>query len=457
MGAFVNRVAELEQLDRWWTDPPARLALVWGRRRVGKTAILQRFAADRRSVFHTAGTRALDQELRILSAALASQVPVGYRDLTRRPLADWDDLFEVLERIDGEPLLLVLDEFPELVRLSPELPGIIRAVLDRSPETMRLKLVLCGSAVRTMEALQEHREPLYGRVDLSLQVHPFAPHECAALLDRLSPADRALVWGIVDGIPMYLSWWDQAATVRDNLARLACHPSGRLLVEGQLVLATEAEHGTLAGQVLSAIAAGRTRYHEINDAVRTDAARTLDRLVRLRLIERVVPVTEDPHRTRRRIYRVADNFLAFWLGILEPYRSEIERGLGDSILPLVLDRLDEHMGPRWEEAFRRHLRRLAAGGLLGRGVVAVGPYWREGADPSEIDAVVLAGRSRTAILAGEAKWAQRVDGRRIRRALERKALSLPDRDEELRYAVAARDRVEHAEDVLAVTAADVFG
>ena len=90
--------------------------------------------------------------------------------------------------------------------------------------------------------------------------------------------------------------------------------------------------------------AGRTRYNEIRDAVRAEPSRTLDRLQELRLVERLLPVGDDPGRSRRRRYRVADNFLAFWLGLVEPYQAEIDRGLGATILPVVVDSLDDHMG-----------------------------------------------------------------------------------------------------------------
>ena len=182
----------------------------------------------------------------------------------------------------------------------------------------------------------------------------------------------------------------------------------------------------------------------------------------------MIPVTEDPSRSRRRQYRILDNFLAFWLGWVDRYRSEIERGLGGGVAHVLEAGLNDAMGPVWEEAFRLHLRRMAADGTLGPDIVAVGPWWTEGRDPAQMDAVVLAGRSREAVLVGEAKWARSEDGAGMLDTLRRKAERLPRRREPLTYALCARTEVtgvavSGAEArrglprVLVTTARDVFG
>ncbi|WP_322754244.1 ATP-binding protein [Frankia sp. Cas3] len=477
--AFVNRVEELAALERWWTSTHPRPAVIWGRRRVGKTALLHRFADGRRSIFHTGAGRAASGELAQLSRQVAAGIPGRFRDLLTRPYSDWDDALDDLAvAAEREPLLVVLDEFPEIVATSPDLPGVLRAFLDRVAGRTQLRLLLCGSAVRHMTALQEQRAPLYGRFDLSLSLHPFRPHEAALMLPELTPANRALVYGLVGGVPLYLSWWDQNADVTDNLRRLACRPGASLLTEGQLVLATEVEHGEYPAAVLHAIAAGRMQYNEIKDHIRAEPARTLDRLIELRLVDRVMPVT-DTARSRRRVYRIADNFLAFYLGVLSRFRAEIDRGLGEALLPVLVTSLDDHFGLPWEEAFREHLRRLAVSGSLGPDVVAIGPYWGTGGQ-DEIDAVVLAGRERRPVLAGEAKWARSVDGRRLAADLREKtralrvrrpAAQLPDHDdagpdagpgvtdhpEAVRLALCAREEIRNPPaGVLTVTAADIF-
>jgi len=456
---FLNRERELGLLEQWWSSPPqSKLALLWGRRRVGKTALLQHFAEGKRAVFHTGAGRPLADELRILSRLATGVGESAFRDLEARPFVDWEDLLETLAgAARDEPLLVILDEFPELTAVAPDLENRIRAFWDRARGRTKLRLLLCGSAVRTMEAIREERSPLYGRIELSLLLQPFRPHEAALMLPRLPPPERALVWGLVGGMPLYLEWWDESASLDRNLLRLVCTPGAALLTTGELTLASELDGGELGRQILYAIAAGRTKHSEIEDAIRADPARPLERLVRLGLVERMIPVTLDPRRTRLRRYRIADNFLAFWLSLVDPYRAEIERGLGRSILPVLKAGLNDFLGARYEEAFRSHLRLLAEQGQLADDVIAIGPFWTSDSQPVEIDAVALAGRAREAVLLGECKWARKVDGRRIRRTLEQKASALPRLREPLRFAVCAREAVDNVEaDMLPVTAFDIF-
>jgi AAA+ ATPase superfamily predicted ATPase len=435
---------------------------VWGRRRVGKTALLQHFATSTgaRVVFHTGTGEAAQAEIASLCRQAADALPDPQRDLAVEPYSDWRDILDYLARAAREsPVLLVLDEFPELIASSPALPGILRAFLDRTLGHTQLKIIFSGSAIRTVEEMREYRAPLYGRFDLTLQLHPFRPHEAALMLTDLSPADRARVYGICGGTPLYLSWWNQAASLTDNLHELAGRPGAPLLTEGQLVMATEVGAGEHTMAVLTAIAAGRTKHSEIKDAIDADPSRTLDRLIELRIIERLLPVTEQGTRSRRRVYRITDNYLAFYLGTLTRFRAEIERGLGKSIIRPLATWLDGHMGPVYEEAFREHLRRLANQGELGEDIVAIGSWWRDDSQ-QEIDAVVLAQRelTRIPVLAGESTWRGTVDARGIKAGLMRKAAVLTDSAEELRYAVCARDAVDRPDDdTLVVTATSIFG
>ena len=169
--------------------------------------------------------------------------------------------------------------------------------------------------------------------------------------------------------------------------------------------------------MLHAIASGRTRYGEMGDDVKAEPQRTLERLGELDLVERVLPLGES-ERTKRRSYRVIDPFLQFHLRTVAPYRTEIERGLGRSILSVLREAVDAQMGDVWEESFRGELRRCADAGTLSvdDDLVAIGSWWDTNSR-YEIDALVLSGRP---VMVGEAKWARKQSAATLVQTLRRK-------------------------------------
>jgi uncharacterized protein len=466
---FVNRAVELASLDDWYDKPGARMGIVWGRRRVGKTYLLTHWAKGRRAVLHAARNRPPAAELAALSAAAAPVVNLPLRDLHTRPFVDWDEAFEILATAASEePLVLVIDEFPELLPANPGFESALRAIWEKIGDR-RLRLILCGSAVRSMEALQEERAPLFGRATLRMQLQPFTPSEAAQMLSGLSPTGKACAWGVCGGSPFYLSLWEVGASTEENLFTLFGSEQGLLLNEGLLILATEDFAGgrreRLPEQVLRAIAAGRTRYGEIKQVLGVEPARALAALQDLRLIERVLPVGGAVD-TRLAYYRIADNFLAFWLTVIEPHRPMISQRLGRTIAPVLVRQLDHFMGERWERAFQEHLIRALGDDERVQPMVALGRFWKQrpapGEDQCEIDAVGLTGIERRLSLAGEAKWARSEDGRRVLRTLQRKVVQsglLRTDDPDPVYAICAREEVtgDLPAGTLTVTAADIFG
>lgn len=463
---FVNRLEELAALDEWWAKRGAAMAVVWGRRRVGKSQLLRHWAAGKRSVVHVARNRALADELATLSRSVAAITPGSRRDLISRPFHDWDDAFDFLATMSAsEPLLIVIDEFPELLKSSPGLESALRAIWERIAETCQLRLILCGSAVRAMEALQTQDAPLFNRMTLRLQVHPFRPGEVAKMLPAASPLERAAAWGVCGGMPFYLAAWDENLKFRDNMAKLFCNEHALLLSEGEFVLATEDVAGgkrdRLPEQVLRAIAGGNTSFTAIKSLINTLPTRTLADLEQLRLLARVQPVTEKPS-TKLSYYRIADNFLAFWLTVLERHRPAIDQGLGKSVLSVVVAEFDDFMGARWEETLRTHVRALAKDGALGEGIVAVGEFWNRQSgpteDPCQLDVVALAGRSRKVAVIGEAKWSKSASGARLLADIKRKAatanLSFTDSPT---WILCTRDSITQLPpNCLPITAHDIF-
>jgi len=455
---FIGRGTELGSLEDAWEQPSSSLVLVWGRRRVGKTRLLGRFAEGKRAVFYGATQQAPAAELAAFSDAVRGALaPSGTDLLAHGDFPSWVSALDYLaERAVTQRLLVVLDEFPYLVATEPALPSLVQRFWDHRGRASKLMLVLCGSAQAVMVDLQSQNAPLFGRVDHRVHVEPFAARDAALFTPGVAAADAAAIYGILGGMPTYLSRWRTGQGRDANLRRLFGEAASPLIEEGEFVLTSELPDASGYFRILHGIAAGNRTFNALRDFAAIDITRQLDRLQSVGLVQREVPATEDPLRSKRVLYRIDDNFLHFWFRFVHRRRVDIARGLGREVVDrAIIPRLSEYMGEPWEEMCRDHVRRLAAGGALPVEVSAVGRWWNRD-NSIEIDVVGL--DDRKVVLAGSVKWAAssgRTELRRLQAAVE----ALPNRAPRVELVLFARERVRDVarDEALTVTADDLYG
>lgn len=403
---FIDRQRELRALERFWSSPVAQCIPVLGRRRVGKTYLLEHFAAGRRHVYFRCQLRGSEDQLPLLGDALAR--------LTDDPLVQaqlptsWPAVFALIERLCGDDrLLLVLDELPYWAARDDSLPSMLQNWWDERGRHLNLMLVLCGSAIQMMERLLTGEAPLAGCVTGRLRVRPFDAQAAAELLAFADPVDNLTTYGILGGVPLYLSFFQPDRSIRDNLLDAVISPTARLYVEPQAVFA--AHHESFNAQqilaVLRALARGRHRWSEIAEHSKVTAAQ-LARMMEpltgdLALVERVLPVTEQ-HETRTywAQYHLTDNFFRFWFRFVEPAQGSIEFGDAEAVVDTILAALPEHLGIPFEAVCREWVGRASAEGALPVRLSAVGSWWNAN---HQIDVVGLDANREVAVL-GECKW-----------------------------------------------------
>ncbi|MGM0577144.1 MAG: ATP-binding protein [Myxococcota bacterium] len=403
---FVGRQTELRLLDDHLTRPDAGLFVVWGRRRIGKTALLRAAIRDRPSAAFHVGTRStVTEELRRLSAELARswELPL----LERQPLTSWDALFELLAMVEG-PRTLVLDEFPYLVEADPALPGLLQAAWDHTLSRRHLKLVVSGSSVGMMEeTFFSPRAPLFGRRTGQLRVGPLGAPAVSDLLS-LPAIDTLETLALFGGVPGYLVRLDPGVDAAYNLARHVLAPGEPLYDEIPFLLREELREPRVYQAVLAVIAGGASRFGEISSKVglnRANLSRYLATLRELGLVEREVPVTErHPDKSRRGLYRIADPFVATWYRFLHPHRDRLERGHLDDVLGVEVEpRLPTWLGGAVEPVLADLVRTPGLVERLPFSPAHVGRHWRGDA---EFDLVLLdADRTRAVVF--EVKWSRR--------------------------------------------------
>jgi len=398
-----------------------QLAIVWGRRRVGKTYLLEAFSRSRRSLYYTATQQSAPVELAAFTEAVREQLgtdalPPGYA------FPDWSTALDaVSDRAGAERLVVVLDEFPYLVGSTSGLESVLQRWWDRRGLRSGVMLVLCGSAVAYMTALAAAAAPLHQRATLSLHLRPLDYRAAGQFVPRLKPAERIVAYAVCGGTPLYLEQWDDGADLKANLVRLFGSPASPLVDAAELVLSGELPETEGAFRILTAVAIGKTRPGEIADYARVAVERPLKRLTTLGILERRVPALDDPERTKRAIYRIADPYFAFWFRFIASHRADIARGLGAQLVERrILPGLDDYLGPLFEDLAREHARTLAASGELEADRVE---GWWSADGAHEIDLVGLAGRQVSFV--GEAKWSQRAVRREVLTRLDLHAEALP--------------------------------
>lgn len=397
----MDRASELQRLDR--LAAPA-LAVVWGRRRVGKTRLLLEWMRRRKGIYLVADQSAEPIQLSYAAEAVAHHVP-GFSDVV---YPDWRSLLRALARAAQAGSVagpVVIDELPYLLGSSPSLASVLQNFVDHEARGSGLLLVLAGSSQRMMQGLVlDPSAPLFGRARESFELRPLLPGyigEALSLRHSIDCVQAYTAWG---GIPWY---WELAEPwgldLRGALDALVLDPSGPLHHEPDRLLTDELPPATSLRALLDAIGAGAHRVSEIAARIgqpATSLARPIARLAELHLIERQQPHGEPERSGKRALYKIHDPFLRLWFRVVAPNRAALatstpqtRRRLLDRLLPALL-------AEQWESLCRTAAPRMPKS-ATGHSWGASRRYWR-GNGP-EWD-VVAEAQDDHAVLLGEAKW-----------------------------------------------------
>ena len=404
--SFWNRKQELAALGD--LDGAGGLAVVWGRRRIGKTRLLLEWS-ERGGGVYTVADQAAPELQRAYFARAISQALPGFGDVT---YPDWERL---LSRLAADAMSaaftgpIVIDELPYLVTASPELPSILQRWIDHDAKRAKLRIALAGSSQRMMQGLVlSHAAPLYGRARVTLDLAGLSPDHLQSAFGRLPPTGIVEHWAAFGGVPRY---WELAAerpgSARARVVALALDPLGPLFAEPERLLLEESPPAVELRPVLDAIGAGAHRLSEIAGRLgrpATSLGHAFDRLAGMGLVRREVPYGESAKGGKRSLYRIDDPFLRLWFRVVAPNRAALTAGTTASRAAI----LDEHWhllcGEAWEELCRRGVPTIR--GALAR----LGPwrppsrYWH-GTEPEwDLVADAIDGRR---LLAGEAWFSAR--------------------------------------------------
>jgi len=422
---FIGRKRELEELEKYYKDTSFHFAVFYGRRRVGKTTLINKFKENKRAVYFVAAETTAKENLELFSAqilsTLAPQAP-------RNPFASFAEAFDYCFRMaEKKRLILVIDEYPYLAESDRAVSSILQAAIDKNKDVSRLFLILCGSSMSFMEhQVLGYKSPLYGRRTCQFKVKPFNYYECAEMLTGFNAEDKITLYGMCGGIPDYISRINNGLSVRQNAENLFFNPSGRLFEEPSSLLKQELKFPQTYNGIIAAIACGASRVNEIASKAGIETSQCsnmLTTLTGLEIVKKESPISLPSVKSggkvggdflpanpaRKSIYRLADFMFRFWYQFVLPDLSRISMGFGKDVSVEVFGKrvsggkIETYTGPVFEECAIQFLWREMAGKRAM--FKTLGRWW--GTNPKEkkeeeIDLVAVADPSNA--LFGECKW-----------------------------------------------------
>ena len=407
---FINRAEELQRLDALARRRGGGLAVVYGRRRIGKTRLLLEWIGRHRGLYTVADTSTADVQRRYFALAVQEKLP-GFGDVDYR---DWPTLLSHLARAAHQARWrgpIVFDELPYLVQSTPSFPSILQRWIDHEARDAALVIALAGSSQRMMQGLVlAGNAPLYGRAREVLDVLPLDPNHLRQAFRSATPVERVGYYAAWGGVPRY---WelasDETGSLPQRVERLVLDPRGPLHREPDRLLLEEMPSALEARPVLDAIGGGAHRVSEIAGRLgrpATSLTRPLDRLVQMALVRREVPFGDSERSSKRSLYRIDDPFFRLWFRTVAPHRGALAAGSSRTRTQIFERHWDGLLGIAWEDLCRRAIPRLDGDSALAR----LGPWgpasrWWSGNLP-EWD-LVSGSTDGKYLLLGEAKYRAR--------------------------------------------------
>lgn len=407
---FIGREKELRKLNSMYESERLEVAIVYGRRRVGKTTLINEFCKDKRTVFFAAMESTAQENLQSLSNAIAEskgkQGNYAYHSFA--------DAFDELEQMaQQERLVLVIDEYPYLAQAERSISSLLQNLIDHEWKATQLFLILCGSSMSFMEnQVLGYQSPLYGRRTAQFKILPFDYLDTGRWFSRYSDEDKAIMYGVTGGIPMYLEQFSPDKSIRDNLLNAVFDRNALLYEEPANLLKQELREPAIYNAVISAIASGKTKLSEISSTVKIETglcSKYIANLITLGILKREVPVTEP--NSKRPVYLIDDLFFRFWFTFVPRNNAAILSGrIEQTYQAAVEKRLSDYMGLVFEKMCRDYI--LFYDDKLPIDIGAIGQWW--GGNPkthkqAQIDIVVTSADGHSGVI-GSCKYRNELIG-----------------------------------------------
>lgn len=421
---FIGRQKELERLNKLYQAGEFEFVVIYGRRRVGKTALVNEFVKDKDAIFFTGVETNDKQNLENFSKCVLEHGMGITADTT---FASFQTALEyVFLLAENKRMVLVMDEYPYVARASQSLASTLQLLIDKYKDRSKLFLILCGSSMSYMEDhVLAYKAPLYGRRTAQFKIQPFDFFETCEYFLKFSDADKALAYGIVGGTPQYLLMLNDGLSIEENIKNTHLNPNSSIYEEPNNLLKQEVREPAIYNAIISAIAAGASKLSEIAGKIGEDTsvcAMYIKNLITLGIVKKEMPYGEDS--TRKTIYSVEDNMFRFWYRFVPGNASVISRGAADLAYKRIEPGLLDYMGAVFEEICKQYLWKLLLEKKCAVDFTDIGRWW--GTNPrtrQQVEIDIMGEEDKDTALFAECKWRnEKVDMEVLETLVERSKL-----------------------------------
>ena len=402
---FVGRKKELQDLNRMYHSDRFEFAVIYGRRRVGKTALISHFIQDKKAIYFMGVESNEKQNLENFSKSIFEYTE-GIQEGVK-----FDSFQSALEYIfqlaQNERIVLAIDEYPYVARVSKSLASTLQMLIDKYKDKSKLMMIICGSSMSYIEDhVLAYKAPLYGRRTAQMKILPFDFAETCCYFKHFSDEEKAVIYGIAGGTPQYLFQMNDTLSVEENIKNTFLNTSSFLFEETENLLKQEVRDTTIYNAIITSIATGASRMSEIASKIGEDSSLCsiyLKNLIALGIVKKEIPYGEKS--SRKTIYRIADNMFRFWYRFIPANTSIIMRGAVDLAYRRIEPQLSDYMGSVFEDICGQYLWKRLINGELPIEFAELGRWW--GNDPatkSQTEIDIMAVQDKNNALFGECKW-----------------------------------------------------
>ncbi len=375
---FIGREEELKKLSRAINSEELMFGLIYGRRRVGKSELVSHAISniEYRSFYYECKQVSAESNASGLSDIVSETLglpKLGYSDIESL-------LNYIFELSTKEKMVLVLDEYPYLRESVKGMDSILQSLVDKYRKTSKLTLIILGSYVEVMKSLLEKENPLYGRVDVTIDLKQMDYYESSLFYPNYSAEDKVRIYSVFGGIPYYNRLVDDTKSVEENIIELIASPGARLENEVSSYLRSELSKMVNANEVFEALSRGYSKYNDILSQSHVSSGPTLidvlDKLIKMEVVEKTAPINDSSNR-KKTSYRISDNLSLFYYRYVFKYSSQMKIMNSETFYKKYIEKdFEEYYVPHmFENVCRQYLIRENRAGRIEPVIERIGKYY----------------------------------------------------------------------------------